>query len=427
MDESSGKNTTVTRRQTLRDMGAAGLGLTALGGGLEALLARRRRRRPRTARSKDIEHVIFLIQENRSFDHYFGTLSGVRGFGDKRGAAAFRRRNPEARRSSRSSSAARSSACPTSPTTGARSTVPGTAARWTGSGHESSTNGATAPRGDETMGYYTRSQLSFYYSLADAFTICDGYHCSVIGPTDPNRLMSMSASLDPGGRQRRPAAGDAGGHATPSGQFTWTTMPERLQSQGVSWKVYQDPAGGVFDNVLPYFAVQQTKPGELAGGPTRRYPDDFMADIQHNTLPSVSWVLTNLAETEHPGFSAAVSGEIARARSSRRSCPIPRCGEDRAVHHLGRERGLLRSRRRRRRAPKGTKGEYLTRRQPPGGGQRDPRADRARLPRADAHRLPVHPRRPRLLGHVRPHLDAALRRDALRGGGAQPVGHGGVA
>jgi phospholipase C len=49
------------------------------------------------------------------------------------------------------------------------------------------------------MGYFTRSELAFYYALADGFTICDGYHCSVLGPTDPNRVMAMSASIDPAG------------------------------------------------------------------------------------------------------------------------------------------------------------------------------------------------------------------------------------
>ena len=89
MDHSSG----LTRRQTLQRMGAAGLGLTGLGG-LEALLAGAAGAAPAQGSLKDIEHVIFLIQENRSFDHYFGTLSGVRGFGDKHGAAAFRQKDP---------------------------------------------------------------------------------------------------------------------------------------------------------------------------------------------------------------------------------------------------------------------------------------------------------------------------------------------
>jgi phospholipase C len=90
MDNGSG----LTRRQTLQRMGAAGLGLTALGGGFEALLAGAAAAAPVQGSLKDIEHVIFLIQENRSFDHYFGTLSGVRGFGDKHGAAAFRQKDP---------------------------------------------------------------------------------------------------------------------------------------------------------------------------------------------------------------------------------------------------------------------------------------------------------------------------------------------
>ena len=62
-------------------------------------------------------------------------------------------------------------------------------------------DGAAAP---ETMGYYTRADVPFYHALADAFTICDGYHCSVLGPTDPNRLMSLSGTIDPAGHHGGP-------------------------------------------------------------------------------------------------------------------------------------------------------------------------------------------------------------------------------
>jgi phospholipase C len=55
-----------------------------------------------------------------------------------------------------------------------------------------------------TMGYYTAKELAFYFALADAFTVCDGYHCSVLGPTDPNRLMAMSASIDAAGTHGGP-------------------------------------------------------------------------------------------------------------------------------------------------------------------------------------------------------------------------------
>src|SRR6185312_17533998 len=94
MTDTSGLNSPITRRRALRDLGVAGLGLTALGTGIEDLLARAAAASPKTGTLKDIEHVVILIQENRSFDHYFGTLSGVRGFGDKNGRKHFFQREP---------------------------------------------------------------------------------------------------------------------------------------------------------------------------------------------------------------------------------------------------------------------------------------------------------------------------------------------
>ena len=364
MDHSSG----LTRRQTLQRMGAAGLGLTGLGGGLDALLAGAAAAAPRAGGTglKDIEHVIFLIQENRSFDHYFGTLSGVRGFADKHGAAAFRQKD-----------AGGQTVIPFKlPSGGVQYCLPDITHDW-GPQHRSFNNGhmndwikvheATTDGGDgpaagvETMGYYTRSQLSFYYSLADAFTICDGYHCSVIGPTDPNRLMSMSASLDPAGANGGPLVETlVATRGQLKGKFTWTTMPERLQSQGVSWKVYQDPAGGVFDNVLPYFAAYN-KPGELADRALNTtYPNDFMSDLKHNKLPSVSWVLTNLAATEHPGFSAAISGEIAVAQIVKAVMSNPKVWGKTALFITWDENGGFFDHVAPPVAPSGTKGEYLT-------------------------------------------------------------------
>ena len=72
----------ITRRQALRNIGAAGLGATAAGAGIEALLAGAAAAAPAHGTLKDIKHVVILIQENRSFDHYFGTYPAVRGFGD---------------------------------------------------------------------------------------------------------------------------------------------------------------------------------------------------------------------------------------------------------------------------------------------------------------------------------------------------------
>lgn len=93
-----------------------------------------------------------------------------------------------------------------------------------------------------TMGYFNRSDLAFYYALADAFTICDRYHCSVFGPTDPNRVMSISATIDPARTHGGPVVETLVANRQASyGKFTWETMPERLSAAGVSWKVYNDP------------------------------------------------------------------------------------------------------------------------------------------------------------------------------------------
>src|SRR5262249_18289715 len=74
-------------RLTRRELLASGL---ALGAGLVVdPLARQLAARPAPARLSDIEHVIIMIQENRSFDHYFGRLRGVRGFGDRRARTTF--------------------------------------------------------------------------------------------------------------------------------------------------------------------------------------------------------------------------------------------------------------------------------------------------------------------------------------------------
>jgi phospholipase C len=83
-----------------------------------------------------------------------------------------------------------------------------------------------ASNGPVTMGYFNRSELAFYYALADAFTVCDNYFCSVLGPTDPNRLMTFSASIDPSGAHGGPVTTTATDRVAMTGKLNWETMPE---------------------------------------------------------------------------------------------------------------------------------------------------------------------------------------------------------
>jgi phospholipase C len=162
------------------------------------------------------------------------------------------------------------------------------------------------------MGYYTRKDLSYYYALADAFTICDNYFCSVIGPTDPNRLYAMSASLDPAGTAGGPILSTSTTRVERFRTLSWTTMPEQLQARGISWKVYGSGDGHFGDNVLPYFKQYWGNSQLFSNGITPSYPGTFQTDVAAGTLPQVSWVLAPLIASEHPP-APAIYGETVAA------------------------------------------------------------------------------------------------------------------
>ncbi|MEO8966002.1 MAG: alkaline phosphatase family protein, partial [Solirubrobacteraceae bacterium] len=168
---------------------------------------------------------------------------------------------------------------------------------------------ANAAAADETMGYYDGADIPLYYALAEKFTICDAYHCSVIGPTDPNRLMSMSAWIDPHGTHGGPLVET---RLTGRSGFSWMTMPEMLSRKGISWKVYTEPTNGSLDSVLGYFTQYQS--GRLhARGLAPTYPADFLHDLSAGKLPQVSWLTPGIFDSEHPGFSSPQAGEKAVA------------------------------------------------------------------------------------------------------------------
>jgi phospholipase C len=345
----------LTRRQALREIGIATAAASALGAGIDDLIGQAIAASPKRGSLRDIEHVVILMQENRSFDHYFGTLSGVRGFGDKHGRKAFFQRSTSGRT--------------IHPFHLKDGCLPDLTHDWGPQhrawnhghmnhfvrAHEAVDASGVAP---ETMGYYKRRDLNFYFALADAFTICDAYHCSVIGPTDPNRLMSMSATIDPGGKHGGPWVHTNVLDRTP--RFSWTTMPEHLQKRGVSWKVYTDPGTGAFDNVLTYF--KQYAPGSALAsrGIVPTYPTDFMNDLASGRLPHVSWVLPSVASSEHPGFSTPVSGELVARQVVEALVSHPKVWRKTALFLTWDENGGFFDHVKPPTPPRHTKGEFLT-------------------------------------------------------------------
>jgi phospholipase C len=290
----------------------------------------------RTDTLKDVEHIVILMQENRSFDHYFGALRGVRGFNDPRavnlpsGKSVFHQpdtTNPDG------------FVLPFRPQTvdfGLKF-LEDTAHGWNDT-HRAWNDGKydqwVPSKTSASMTYYTRQDIPFHYALADAFTVCDAYHCSVLGPTDPNRYHMWSGWV-----------GNDGSHFAPQGPvinnaevgYNWSTYPEKIEAAGISWKVYQDDGvgldgpgfwgftdnafiGNFGDNALLYFLQYQNAPDSSplaqkarAGTDIRNTGflglfDSFAADVKNDQLPQVSWIVAPEAYTEHgnwpPNFGA---------------------------------------------------------------------------------------------------------------------------
>jgi phospholipase C len=258
---------------------------------------------------RDIDHFIILTKENRSFDHYFGTLAGVRGFDDAKpprlpgGRPVFEQVDEEARRlvlpfplDTRHTNAQRLHPLDHSWQAQHMCWNEGRMDLWIPA-HRAE-EGALAPL---TMGYLTRADLPFYYALADAFTICDNYHASVLGPTHPNRYYLMTGTIDPEGRHGGPALDNK------PLAWTWETYPERLERAGISWRVYHD-LDDYYCNVLRFFARYREAP---ASSPLFRNARldrpfyEFLWDLKTGNIPQVSWVVPPSFLSEHPDYLPA--------------------------------------------------------------------------------------------------------------------------
>lgn len=280
---------------------------------------------------EDVEHIVVLMQENRSFDHYFGTLRGVRGFGDTRALAHPNGQSVWAQATTVGGSQHVLPFHPSEQRAGLSlglTFIEDLAHDWNTT-HQAWNRGLydqwVPAKGTTAMAYLTRDDIPFHYQLADAFTVCDAYHCSLLGPTDPNRYYLWTGwvgnDLSGGG----PVIDNA------EVGYGWSTFPERLQGAGISWKIYQDVGTGLTqagswgwtgnpfignygDNSLLYFKQYQTaQPGSplyqraltgtdvLNGG---GYFDQLKADVANGTLPQVSWIAAPQAFCEHPNWPA---------------------------------------------------------------------------------------------------------------------------
>ena len=281
----------------------------------------------RTGSIADVEHVVFLMQENRSFDHYFGTMRGVRGFADPRAVKL-----PSGQPVWYQPDGSGGFLLPFRPN------VPNLGGvfledlphGWTdqhAAWNQGNYDQWVPVKSPATMAHLTRKDLPYHYALADAFTVCDAYHCSVLGPTDPNRYHMWTGWLGNDGSGGGPVVDNA------EAGYGWSTYPERLQNAGISWKIYQDIGDGLNganfwgwtpdpyignygDNSLLYFfQYQNALPGNsladfaktgtniaAQGDNPAGLLDIFRADVNSGNLPQVSWIVAPEAYTEHPNW-----------------------------------------------------------------------------------------------------------------------------
>jgi len=320
----------VSRRRLLQAGGAlAGAAVVGVGG---TQILGASRARAATGTIADLQHVVILMQENRSFDHYFGALQGVRGFADKQ-ALAYQGGTSVFDQPDKS----RTDLGYLLPFHMDSTKVDAQNAgdldhSW--SGDHSARNGGlwndwVTAKTEQCMGYFTRADLPFNYALADAFTICDGYHQSILGPTSPNRMYFWAGTSD----------GWTSNPPDYTVEFTGiTTYPEQLTAAGVSWQVYTDHevgdgsgsngwVGDYGDNPLWFYkqyqtsmnattaaarqlaiqgAVQPWQPNAgLPLGPAQvnSVLSEFTSACAAGTLPQVSWIVAPYEYSEHPSSS----------------------------------------------------------------------------------------------------------------------------
>ncbi|KAB0572848.1 phospholipase C, phosphocholine-specific [Ideonella dechloratans] len=322
---------TVDRRQFLQGAAAAA-GTAALPPAIARALAIPAHNVAKSI--QDVAHVVILMQENRSFDHYFGTLPGVRGFGDR-----FTIPLPDGQSVWQQSN-------------GARTVLPyhldssaGNAQRAGGTPHSWHDAQFAWDHGRMThwplfktntsMGYYTEAELPFQFALANAFTVCDAYHCSLTGGTNPNRLFLWTGSNGASAAGVAAVVNEWDGMDAPTTGYTWTAYAERLQAAGVRWKIYQNMPDNFTDNPLagfvkfrqanldignnadgsPYlpYAAAMDSLNPLGKGIANTMPDGgflqaLRDDIAAGTLPQVSWVVAPATYSEHPGPSCPAQG-----------------------------------------------------------------------------------------------------------------------
>ncbi len=284
---------TISRRTLLRAGVGAGLGVTLAGTGRHlshrafADLAASQVRPLPDPNTSGLDHIVFMMMENRSYDHYLWWLPGGDGLRDQTFI------DPETGEAKQTEDWG----------VGGREDFHGCADGdphhgW-GASREQLNHGFLAEGNpDYALAYYKPEDVPAIAGLAAGFTAFDRYYCSVLGPTFPNRhyLASGTSGGQKGncigaGIQCSETANEAGDTLDPIPQAgnAWPTIFDRLTEAGVSWRLYVHDLSTVF-----IFGERI-----LASGNVFTF-EQYLADCAAGTLPQVAMV--------EPRFDNAYTG-----------------------------------------------------------------------------------------------------------------------
>ncbi|HWA32719.1 MAG TPA: phospholipase C, phosphocholine-specific [Cyclobacteriaceae bacterium] len=268
---------------------------------------------------KDAEHVVILMQENRSFDHCYGSLQGVRGFNDPRAMTLPNKNSVWLQSNSKGETF--------SPF---RLNIKDTNATWMGSlphGWTDQTDARNNGAYDKwleskksghaeykdmplTLGFYNREDIPFYYSLADAFTVCDQNFCSSLTGTTPNRLHLWTGKTRDNDQSTPRVRNEETDYQT---EASWKTFPERLEENDISWKIYQNELSvgvGFQGEEDPWLANFGDNPIEFF----TQYNVRFLPAHMRYLPEKIKWLQSEIAKGEEKSKTLSEGEELSRLK-----------------------------------------------------------------------------------------------------------------
>ena len=212
-----------------------------------------------------IQHVVVIVQENHTFDNYFGTFPGANGIqNDPPTVHPFHLNGTVV-------DLCHSTAC----------------------AHAAYDNGKMdgflrAEGSNETFGYYDKSDIPYYWSLAQNYTLFDDYFTSAMGPSLPNHLYLVAAQ----------DGGVADSVSQQSSKLNIGCIASELEAANDSWSYYSPYVVGN-ENALGLVSSIAQNSTMLAN---MKQTEQFLVDLQNGKLPNVSYVTANDGQNEHPPY-----------------------------------------------------------------------------------------------------------------------------